>query len=382
MHDQMLHCCMPSLSTRRPNLISSLPPPQQGNSAEGTPRSSAQRAPTVNLIDEYTLATQSKSFSEIWSIIHPSDPSYENPDSGHTDAHCAEQLLAQILNPSREWVQEALKHARPNTLTHLVSAYFDHSENTSHLCLILRDSVHNAHSLYCDLHKLLDVLPLDTDSNSLSQSQCDTAFDVFLQFDHFNNPFPNPESRNFQDMRRCFSQLKQQLHRRLRKSRSRVRLLQSATTCSAICLIGSVVGVAISVVAIASHAVVAIVAGPLLPAFLPSKISKKELAHVAQLDAAARGTYVLHNDLNTIDRLVKRLYAGVEDDKLLIHLGLARGRDRHPIHEVAKQLQKNHRNFLSQLKDLEEHICLCFAAINRARSLLLDEIRLYQSHYS
>ncbi|KAL7247717.1 hypothetical protein ACSBR2_002600 [Camellia fascicularis] len=344
----MLHCCMPSLSTRRPNLISSLPPPQQANSAEGTPRSSAQRSPTVNLIDEYTLATQSNSFSEIWSIIHPSDPSYENPDSGHTEADCAEQLLAQILNPSRECVQEALKHARPNTLTHLVSAYFDHSENTSHLCLILRDSVHNAHSLYCDLHKLLDVLPLDAESNSLSQPQCDTAFDVFLQFDCLDNPFPDPESHNFQDMRRCFSQLNQQLHRRLHKSRSRVRLLQSS----------------------------------LLPAFLPSKISKKELAHVAQLDAAARGTYVLHNDLDTIDRLVDRLYAGVEDDKLLIRLGLARGRDRHPIHEVAKQLQKNHRNFLSQLKDLEEHICLCVAAINRARSLLLDEIRLYQSHYS
>ncbi|KAE9445608.1 hypothetical protein C3L33_22494, partial [Rhododendron williamsianum] len=328
-----------------------------GSSAEDTPSSSAQPSPTINLTSEYTLAIQTTSYSEIWSRIHPNDPSYEG-HLGEGEALEEHQSLEQILNPSRECVDKALQHARPTTtLTHLVSTYFDHSENTSHLCLILHDSVRRARLTYRNLHNLLDVLPLDSDPNSLTQSQCDWAFDIFLKFDRLDNPFPCPDSHNFRDMRHCFSQLNDQLHRRLCKSRSRVRLLRRATTCSTVCLIG-----------------------PLLHAVLPSKITKKEMVHMAQLDAVAKGTYVLHNDLDTIDRLVERLYTAVEGDKFLIRLGLERGNDRHPIHEISKQLQKNHLNFLSQLMDLEEHICLCFAAINRARSLLLEGIHLHKSH--
>uniref|UniRef100_A0A5B7AHF6 Uncharacterized protein n=1 Tax=Davidia involucrata TaxID=16924 RepID=A0A5B7AHF6_DAVIN len=376
----MLHCLRPSSSTETSNLHP-FSPPLQGNSAEGTPRSSTQPSPTVNLTREYTLAVQTSSYSEIWSKIHPSNSSNCDPDTGQGEGHGEQQLLAQLLQPNRECVEEALRHVKPNTLIRLVSAYFDHSENTSQLCLVLHDSVRRARSLYNPLYDFLDVLPLDFDNNSLSQSQCDRAFDIFLQFDCLDNPFPLPNS-HFHDMRHCFSQLKQQLDHCIRKSRSRVRRLRHATTGSAICLIGTVVGVAISAVAIASHALVAIVAGPFLPALLPCNITKKEMAHLAQLDAAAKGTYVLHNDLDTIDCLVARLHTAIEGDKLLIRLGLERGRHRHPIQEVVKLLRKNHPNFLHQLVDLEEHICLCFAAINRARSVLLQEIHLHQTHYS
>uniref|UniRef100_A0A5B7AGU9 Uncharacterized protein n=1 Tax=Davidia involucrata TaxID=16924 RepID=A0A5B7AGU9_DAVIN len=376
----MLHCLRPSSSTETSNLHP-FSPPLQGNSAEGTPRSSTQPSPTVNLTREYTLAVQTSSYSEIWSKIHPSNSSYCEPDPGQAEGNEEQQRLAQVLHPNQECVQEALQHVKPNTLTRLVSTYFDHSENSSNLCLLLQDSVHHARSLYTPLHDLLDVLPVDFDSNSLSQSQCDRAFEIFLQFDHLNNPFTCPDSHNFDDMRHCFSQLKQQLDHFLYKSRSRVRLLRHATTGSAICLIGTVVGGVITAVAIASHALAALVVCPFLPSLLPSKITRKEQAHLSQLDAAARGTCALRNDLDTIDRLVARLHTAVEGDKLLIRLGLERGRDRHPIQEVVKQLRKNHPNFVRLLVDLEEHICLCFNGINKTRSFLLQEIH-HQTHSS
>ncbi|KAA8518525.1 hypothetical protein F0562_015999 [Nyssa sinensis] len=354
-------------------------PPLQGNSAEGTPRSSTQPSPTVNLTHEYNLAVQTSSYGEIWSKIHTRNSSNRDPNQGQGDGEEEQQLSAQVLHPNRDCVQEALQHVRPNTLIRLVSSYFDHSENTSNLCLLLQDSVHRARSLYAPLHDLLDVLPLDSGSNSLTQSQCDRAFDIFLQFDRFNNPFTCPNSHNFHDMRRCFSQLKQQLDHCLYKCHSRVRRLRHATTGCAICLIGTVVTVA---VAIASHALVAFVVTPFLPSLLPSKITKKERAQLAQLNAAAKGTYALHNDLDTIDRLVARLHTAVDGDKLLIRIGLDRGRDRHAIQEVVKQLHKNHPNFDHLLLDLEEHICLCFAGINRTRSFLLQEIHHHRSHSS
>ncbi|KAK4396563.1 hypothetical protein Sango_1492900 [Sesamum angolense] len=179
-------------------------------------------------------------------------------------------------------------------------------------------------------------------------------------------------------MRQCFSELRQQLDEHLRKSRSRVHLIRRCSTGSALCLIAAAVGVAISAVAIATHAVVALVAGPICPAILPSNMTKKEMIHLAQLDAAAKGVYVLHNDLDTIDRLVARLHTAVENDKLLIRLGLERGMDSYPIQEILKQLRRNRPSFMKQLVDLEEHLFLCLAAINRARNLLLQEIHMHQ----
>lgn len=369
LYSQMLHCLRPT--------------PLARTSDEGTPQSSDQPSPTVNLSNAYKSAVETTSYGEIRSKLYPDNSDLHEVESEHLDGQEEEeQILEDVLNPNRECVQSALEFAKNSTLTRLVSSYFEQSEHTSRFCLLLHHGLQRARFHYAPLHKLTAVLPLDSESEFLNQSQCDHAFKIFLEFDRLENPFPHPDSQNFSEMRNCFSQLKRQLDSCLLKSRSKIRFVRRATVGCAICLIGTVVGVTLSAVAIATHALVALVACPVCSTFLPSNINKKELAHMALLDAAAKNTYVLLNDLDTIDRLVARLHTEVEGDKLLIRLGLERGSDRHAIQEVAKQLYKNHLNFLRQLSDLEEHLCLCFAAINRARALLLQEIHLHQIHLS
>ncbi|KAA8516776.1 hypothetical protein F0562_017114 [Nyssa sinensis] len=368
----MLHCLRPSSSTETSNLHP-VSPPLPGNSAEGTPRSSAQSSPTIDLTDEYNIAIKSSSYNDMWSKIHPSNSSYSDPDTGQGDGHEKQQFLAQFLQPNRECIQEALQQVRPNALTRLVSAYFDHSEKTSHLCHLLQDYVRQAHTLYTPLSELIDVLPQDTDNNSLVQSQCDQAFNIFQEFDLLDNPFPSPNP-HFYDMCCCLSQLKEQLDQCLRNSHSRVRRRHHWShwhrcwCCHIHC----------------SHSCPRTLynCGRSLPPCITSKITKEELAHQSLLDTAALGTYVLHKHLETIDCLVAGLHTTVEGDKSLIHLGLQMGRNRHPMEEVVKRLRKNHYNFCRQLMDLEEHICRCFIMINRDRSLLLQEIQLHQTHYS
>ncbi|MED6144993.1 hypothetical protein PIB30_020806 [Stylosanthes scabra] len=70
-----------------------------------------------------------------------------------------------------------------------------------------------------------------------------------------------------------------------------------------------------------------------------------------QLDVAARGVYILINDLDTISCMVNRL------------------RD-----EVVRVFHDYESNFLDQLEELEEHIYLCFLTINRSRGLVIQEI--------
>ncbi|KAJ4850616.1 hypothetical protein Tsubulata_039142 [Turnera subulata] len=362
-----------------------LPPGLQAATStnDGTPRTSAEPSPTINLTREYTLALQTTSYTEMWSRIHVPNPHDYDSDQIEFHPNTADQTLPIVLHPNQEDVEDALRRAKHNTLTRLASTYFKHSQDTTHLCLLLQESVYRARALYHPLHKLLDVLPLDSSSHSLTHSQCDSAFHIFLQFDGIPNPFPSPDSHNFQEMRTCFSLLRQQLERRLRKSRSRVSLVRRATSSSGLCVIASTVAVTVAAAAVATHALAAIVAAPFCTlTYLPSNFTRRELARIKQLDAAARGTYVLNYDLDTMDRLVARLYAAVEGDKHLVRLGIGAGKDEHTISEVLKQLQKNHLNFVQQLKDLEEHICLCFNAVNRARALLLQEIHLHQTSAS
>lgn len=221
--------------------------------------------------------------------------------------------------------------------------------------------------------------------SSINQSQCNWAFDVFHQFYSIGNPFPCPDSHNLDEMRRSFSQLKKQLDQHIYKSLSRGRFLQRATTASAICLIGTVVGVVVSAVVISTHAlaaVVGLVATPLCPIYVPTHPKKKQLAHMAQLHSASRGSYFHNKDLDTIDSLVAWLYNAVEGHRQLILIILERDGDIYPIHEVVKQLRNNHKEFFDQLKELEDHIYLCFNAVNKYRAKLLDQIHLPQSSNS
>ncbi|KAJ0052142.1 hypothetical protein Pint_02504 [Pistacia integerrima] len=356
---------------------------EAGSLMEGSPGTSTQPSPANYITRLYSLIVHSTSYNEVLSKIHILDPN--NIDqvelqiedingNGEEDPH--QQLLSQVLQPSRKRVQEALSIASPNTVTHLVSTSFSHTEDTANLCLLLLQSIYRTQSLYAPFHELLDIFPID--HHSISQSHCNNAFEVFVQFDCdcVKNPF---DSYNFQEMNNCFSELKQQLDHNLRKSQSRVRLLHHATTGSAICIIGLVVAVIIAAVAVAAHAFVAIVAALLCTAHFPRGLTKKELAQLAQLEAARRGTYVINKYLDTLQRLVDQLYSAIEGDKRLVRLGLERDGDKYSIEEVVKRVRKNKLNFAHQLMDLKEHICLCFKTVNWARSLLLQEIHLQRT---
>ncbi|KAJ6794466.1 Uncharacterized protein M6B38_232795 [Iris pallida] len=350
---------------------------------------SASTPTIINLRREYTLAVQTNSYNEIWSKIH----------HNHNHNHSRDQRDG-ILQPDRASFEEALSSARPTKLTSLVSSYFESSEHTSHLFLSLRRSVDTAKSIYAPIAALLEVLPApapvqDDDFDApaplppfptlrfLSQSQCDWALETFQEFQQLDNPFPEPNTPggcSFDAMRYCFSELKQQLDLHLRKARRRHRLLRHITRGSAACLILSALAVALAGLLLAAHALAALVAaGPAIcRGDLLGRQRQQMREHMARVDTAARETYVLSNNLATIERLVARLHATVESDKVLVRLGVERARgskgQHHPIQEVLRHLHKNQPSFLHQLNLLDEHICLCLAAVNRSRSLLLQHI--------
>ncbi|XP_010507559.1 PREDICTED: UPF0496 protein At3g19250-like isoform X5 [Camelina sativa] len=291
-----------------------------GDDPHPHPSTEGVASSTFNLSRELAHAFRTPSNNDRHSRLLEIDPTPEN----------LELFLSQELKPNKERVQEALRDAKQTTLTQLVSTYFPHSEDATRLCLNLYQNVHSAR-----FHLYTPLLELFRGNPAIDESFCNLAFDVFLKLDTFENPFSSPESLSFQDTKLCINQLKDKLDTRLR---------------------------------------------PLCSPYLPHSFKKKELTNISQLNAAAKGAFVLSIDLDTIDCLVSRLHMGIRNDKLLIRLGLERGRDMYSIQEFVKQLRKSHVNQTHQLEVLVAHMCRWFGFSHLENKLLPSLSQSNQDH--
>lgn len=163
------------------------------------------------------------------------------------------------------------------------------------------------------------------------------------------------------------SALLKQLESRRDKTQSKIRRLKKLKFGSAVILVALT---ATLVVVVAAHAFVMLVAAPGIMVGSLEVMSIEQLGRwSAQVDAAAKGTYILIRDLDTISRLVARLSNELERVDGLMKLWVHRGGSE----EVASQLNRNNQSFMEQLDELEEHLYLCFMTINRARNLVTKQ---------
>ncbi|CAA6670403.1 unnamed protein product [Spirodela intermedia] len=300
-------------------------------------------------------------------------------------------LLSEVLQPDREAVEEALRRVRSGRLSRIVSDYFGGSESTSRLCLRLHGRIECARAIYTPLLNLLEDLPsaattagttaasspvsIASPSSSqnrhrrrrrshqfLSPSQCEWVVQVFKEFYVKENPFSG--AAGFPEMCRCLDELREELRACLRLARRRARLLPGVAVYSAVCLIGSALAITLGVL-LAAHA---------LPA-MGAALKRRLTEHIAQLDAAAKGVFVLRNHLNTVERLVRRVDEAVEDDRGLVlqALTVAEG-DRRFVESTLRQLRPTRAPLHRMLQELEDHVCHCCTTINSARNLLFELI--------
>nr|GLL48777.1 UPF0496 protein At1g20180-like [Ipomoea trifida] len=92
-----------------------------------------------------------------------------------------------------------------------------------------------------------------------------------------------------------------------------------------------------------------------------------------QLDVAAKGLYVLINDFSTVSRLVGRLSDEMEHNKTMADLWERKHCDD-VLKEVVRKFAIQEEWVLEVLKELEQHIYLCFLNIMRSRRMIVKEI--------
>ncbi|XP_021726694.1 UPF0496 protein At3g49070-like [Chenopodium quinoa] len=336
----------------------------------------------VDVREEYANAFRTESYNEFWARVlalsHNDSLSKKSLGSTSTTRLLSYRIFVDhLLDPDQPTVTKllSLTKNRPKIMS-LLTNYFEHTANASFLCGQLLKDTDKLRVKYRSLKKTLESFDFPQFSSS-STNHLPIILTRLTEITKSINPFVNSSSSlaRFQAVKSNCSELLKRLESRRDRVKAKLHVLNSFKVSSAVFLVALTTSITIIVI---THFVAMSMAVPGLIIAFRGSTSTKQLAKTsAQLDAAAKGTYILNRDLDTISRLVARLDDELEHIRAMVEFWMDRVDDH--LHaqageEVARQLKRNDAKFMDQLDELEEHLYLCFMTINRARNLVVKEI--------
>ncbi|XP_059629519.1 UPF0496 protein At1g20180-like [Cornus florida] len=341
---------------------------------DGKESKEAQKSLNVN--EEYLSALRTKSYADFFSKAQslanePKSPSY-----------CHHRVSDILLEPGQETIVSVLESAvlisKKSDLKALILNYFDISAEASKICSHLLRSIIQVQTNCSFIQQALDTI------DSPSPEQHGLIISELRSSIVLNNPFSDLNKQDFKLIHDKYSSVLQHLKSKKRKVARKIKLIKCFNKASGICVTTACGLVAVAAIVLAARTLTALVLGPAILG-IPVKPLKKQLRSLQflrcgflrkvgeQLDVAAKGTYILNRDFDTLSRLVARLQDEVEYKKEMIQMCLDRREDKFSI-QVLKELKKSNVGFRKQVEELEEHVYLCLVSINRARALVIKEI--------
>ncbi|XVE55145.1 hypothetical protein DITRI_Ditri03aG0136800 [Diplodiscus trichospermus] len=335
---------------------------------------------SLNVNEEYLSALRTKSYVEIFSKAQllanePSSPSYFH------------HKFFQLLEPGQDTIPSILDSAilsKIPELKTLILNYFDISAEASKICGHLLTKINQIQCNYLLIQRAFESF----DDYYSSPEKARLIISELNSFTVLNNPFSNPNKHDFKMIHDKYSSVLLHLKLKRKKVARKIKLIKFIHKASGICLTAACGLVVMIAIFIAAHTLAALFMAPAIFSF-PIKLFKKKkkklfrsfpclkcgfLRKVGdQLDVAAKGTYILNRDFDTMSRLVSRLHDEVEHNKAMIQICLERREDKFSL-QVVKELRKSNVGFRKQVEELEEHVYLCLVTINRARALVIKEM--------
>ncbi|XP_025604934.1 UPF0496 protein At1g20180 isoform X1 [Arachis hypogaea] len=356
----------------------------------------------ANVNEEYLEAFRTKSYIEICNkaqgqlgrtirrspLLSSNNNSPSTNSSSSTLPFC-KHLTEFLLDPRQENITSV---AETTKVHHLLVNYFESSLEACHCCDQILQGLHSMRLSYRRIKRVVKIskMVLDEDCNNngdqQQQIQKDVIYRELASFALQNNPL----SIQFHDIHQRFMEL---LHR-LRSKRVKIqRKLTWKSICKKVAGIGLVTAhsaIVVALLVLCFHSIVGLVAAPgilgglvgwLIKRIFKGKNSKNGRIRRSycerlceQLDVAAKGIYIVINELNTVSRMVMRLHDEVEHRRVIAQVCVRNYGKSEILRQVLRDLNDNQSSFLDQLEELENHIYFCFLTINRSRSLLLQEI--------
>nr|GMD88709.1 UPF0496 protein At1g20180-like [Ipomoea batatas] len=273
-----------------------------------------------NVNEEYLYAFRTKSYSDFF--LKAQELVKEPP------SHALAEIL---LEPGQETITAILDSSKFPDLKPLLSKFFEISAEASKFCTTLLGTINHLQSHYNFIQQALD------DDRAVSELR------IIL-----DNPFSDLEKQI------SFTRIRNEYSTMLLRLKSKRK----------------------TVVTKMGPAVLSIPLKP-LKKLTNMRFLKRGILRIGeQLDVAAKGTYIVNTDLETISRLVWRLQDEMEHNKAIIKLCLDKKEDRFSVKVVVlmKEMKKNSVGLGKQVEELQQHLYLCLVTINRLRALLINQI--------
>ncbi|ESW32629.1 hypothetical protein PHAVU_001G003900 [Phaseolus vulgaris] len=286
------------------------------------------------------------------------------------------QLTEYLLDPRQETIANISQRLK---LHRLLVEYFEATLEACRFCDTILEAIHSVRLAY---RRIARIAKLSKIANNHDQTHRDTIYRELSSFASQTNPFSAVSTLQFRDIHDKCVELLNRLKQTRRKIRRRLKLKRVCKKVGGIALVASHCVVLAGLLVIAFHSVVGVVVAPSILGGLVGLLAKRGGGRVGcrgservceQLDVAAKGIYIVINDLDTMSRMVKRLEDEVEHRKMVAEVGARNGKWE-IVKQVMREFHERDSSFVEQLEELEGHIYLCFLTTNRSRRLLVQTI--------
>ncbi|KAF7097376.1 hypothetical protein CFC21_099200 [Triticum aestivum] len=256
-----------------------------------------------------------------------------------------------------------------------MSGYFDASAEASEICKQLLRNIKNTESNYQSMDSFLASIGCTTAPSSTSLA--------LETIPGRSNPFSTTTRSNFRQIHDRYSSVLKTIKSSHRKVAKKLKIVKIIKKLSRTCLV--IAGGAVAI-GIAAHLLVfSLLVGSALMGLCPIAVkrrvtrlkrSKTESLQQLQeqLDTAAKGTYVLGRDFDTVSQLAVRLSDGIERENAMATYCMEMVDEKYPVQEMVLELRRSCSSSRRLAIELEEHVGLCLATIHRARVLVIEEI--------
>ncbi|KAL6838254.1 hypothetical protein ACP4OV_031926 [Aristida adscensionis] len=298
--------------------------------------------------------------------------------------------IEDLLQPQQDLLLQALRNMvtdwRSSTgIKRAMAGYSDASADASEICKKLLRNIKNTQSNYKSMDSFLTSIAESTTDASTS------APGAPRPFPSGGNPFGTRARSSFKRIHDKYSLVLHNIRSNHKKVARKHKMLKAVKKLCWTCLVMACCAAAIG---LATHlASVGVLVGPvaarlivpmaLKTSRLTARTTKKKRCSKSrtrslrrlqeQLDTAAKGTYVLGRDLDTVSQLVERLSDGIDRENAMASHCVERMGERSSVLEMAGELRRSCASTLRLAEELEEHVCLCLATVHRARVLVIQE---------
>ncbi|KAK7280774.1 hypothetical protein RJT34_25841 [Clitoria ternatea] len=347
----------------------------------------------ANVNEEYLEAFRTKSYMEICNKAQGQlrKTSTKKLSSSSSTLPLCMQLTEYLLEPRQEIVTNMMQKLKVH---HLLVDYFEASLEACHHCDTILEAIHSTRLAYRRITRvvMLSKMVLDcTDTfangnNNDDQTHKDIIYGELASFSLQNNPLSIISTTQFREIHDRYMELLHRLKSERGKITRKLTLKRVCKNLGGIALVASHSVILIAILVFSFHSIVGLVAAPCVVGGLVGLLMKRvkrvrERFNTSscerlceQLDVAAKGVYILINDLDTMSRMVKRLHDEVEHWKVVAEVCVRNDGKCEVLKQVMKDINERECGFLDQLEELEDHIYLCFLTTNRSRRLVVQQI--------